>query len=125
MPCDHLPFETQPEMTKSDKRKQGKRYQSASWPQVSDEESGDECDRRYEPLPVPMPPSVTNERHTELEIESEPTIFSHPVCLLSSRCEPKEVTYLISAADCFYSLLTWTHTDCCNGQFMDCFHSLW
>lgn len=33
MSCDHIPFETQPEMTKSDKGKQGKRHQSASWPQ--------------------------------------------------------------------------------------------
>lgn len=69
MSCDHSPFETQLEMTKSDKRKQG--HQSALWPQECDEDSGDEYDLHYEPLPVPMPPSVTNERHTELEIESE------------------------------------------------------
>lgn len=71
MSCDQLPFETQPEMTKSDKRKQGKRHHSASWLRESDEDSGNEYDLHYEPLPVPMPPSVTTERHTELETDPE------------------------------------------------------
>lgn len=74
MSCDHLPFETQPEVPKDDKNKQKRRHKSALQPQESDEDSGDEYDLHYEPLQVTTPPAVAKERHAgpEMEPEHEP-----------------------------------------------------
>ncbi len=63
MSCDHLPFETQPERTKSDKNNRRERHQSALQPSESDEDSEGDYDLHYEPLPVLAPATGTNETH--------------------------------------------------------------
>lgn len=65
MSCDHLPFETQPEMTKDDKSQKKRRHQPESEPLDSDEDSGDEYDLHHEPLQVPTSPTVPEERDAE------------------------------------------------------------
>ena len=61
MPCDHLPFETSPELTKNGKGTQKKKHQPASQTQESDEDSGDEYELHYEPLRAPTVPAERKE----------------------------------------------------------------
>ena len=83
MSCDHLPFETQPEMTKVDKSQKTRRHQPASQPLDSDEDSGDEYDPHHEPLQVPTSPTVPEERNAEpaREWEHRPPTVKQTVAL--------------------------------------------
>lgn len=68
IPCDHLPFEKQPDLTKKDKKKQKKRHEPSQI-EESDEDSGDEYELHYEPL---QPPTVPVGRHkTSVELNRE------------------------------------------------------
>ncbi|KAI3354978.1 hypothetical protein L3Q82_004774 [Scortum barcoo] len=69
MPCDHLPFEKQPELAKHDQSKQKKKHQPAFQPQESDEDSGDEYDFHREILPFTTVPAATDENYTRPEME--------------------------------------------------------
>lgn len=84
MSCDHLPFETQPEVAKNDKTKQGRMHKPASQPQESDEDSGDEYDLHYEPLQVTTPPVVARERDAGPAMEPD--------------CEPQQVEQRVREA---------------------------
>ena len=84
MSCDHLPFETQPEVAKNDKTKQDRTHKPASQPQESDEDSGDEYDLHYEPLQVTTPPAVARERDAGPAMEPE--------------CEPRQVEQRVREA---------------------------
>uniref|UniRef100_A0A3B5AJZ5 Integrase catalytic domain-containing protein n=1 Tax=Stegastes partitus TaxID=144197 RepID=A0A3B5AJZ5_9TELE len=50
MPCDHLPFETQPEPAQNNRLKLKKSHQPTPKPDKSDEDSGNEYELHYEPL---------------------------------------------------------------------------
>lgn len=74
MPCDHLPFEKQPELSKNDKGKQKKRHQP-SHTEESDEDSGDEYELHYEPFQPPTVPAERNDTPVDLDLERE---HGHP-----------------------------------------------
>ncbi|KAI3369564.1 hypothetical protein L3Q82_024377 [Scortum barcoo] len=69
MPCDHLPFEKQPEVAKHDQSKQKKKHQPTSQSQESDEDSGDEYDLHREILPFATVPAATDKNYTRPEME--------------------------------------------------------
>ena len=71
MPCDHLPFEIQPDLARNEKRKQKERPQLVTQIQESDEDSGDEYELHYEPLQAPTVPAERHETfdHPEMQLE--------------------------------------------------------
>lgn len=74
MPCDHLPFEKQPENAKKDKQQQGTRHEQSPT-EESDCDSGDEYELHYEPLQPPTVPAERNETSLGSDMELE---HGHP-----------------------------------------------
>lgn len=71
MSCDHLPFETQPELEKENKRKQRKKHRPVRQTEGSDEDSVDEYELYYESLQAPTAPAERNKTLVESERELE------------------------------------------------------